>query len=294
MSSRTTSLAAKIFGLLFTSIALLASAPALADVHPDFELGSGADFDLNSSNIQEFNLLLKVGFSLRDDDEVSLGKSLPPAQFVWAHVRAELSINRQYSGPGADDPRLPYLNIWFSPVELKDVKLYENGGQISGTLQALPTQIAREMRLDQSFRLAVSAIGFQFDTLNPLNKMAAFCAQVAVDALGYKMIDHASDVRTFQGVHVAGLSAEAGSVFAIDKDFSVRVVLGGSADLNFEGAFKSTSSVQSDLQAYLAVKANFTNFVTVFLKGIFNEAIETSPVSHQKSGQIMFGATFIF
>jgi hypothetical protein len=93
---------------------------------------------------------------------------------------------------------------------------------------------------------------------------------------------------------VLGTSLEGGAHFTINENFSIRIALGGSVDLNL-GSIPSGFAVQSDIDAYLAVRADIARFIQVFLKtGIISNCISANGYGCEYAPQLMLGATFLF
>jgi hypothetical protein len=270
----------------------IAGGAVLADgprTRPMIEIGAGSESAITQGGM---NVLIRVGVGVsQSPEDTDAGDMLGPEQLVWAHLRGNFSIDPSATGLDA----LPYLDMSFIPVHNQLSVIRENGDAVMGDLQLLPTQITRDIRLDRSIGVKVSVVGIQLGTVRTQSEHVSLFAQVAADAIGYKMAAHVSSLGTFHGFHLAGLGAEAGAAFLVNENFTVRLALGGNADVNFGGNINGGFAVQSDMDAYLAVKADIAKFIQVFVRAGINAFCNSGHASGCNwSPQVMLGATFIF
>jgi hypothetical protein len=269
----------------------IAGGAVLADgprTRPMVEIVAGTESALTQGGM---NVLIRVGVGVsQSPEDTDAGDMLGPEQLVWAHLRGDFSIDPSASGANA----LPYLDMSFIPVHNQLSVIRENGDAVMGDLQLLPTRVTRDIRLDRSVGVKVSVVGIQLGTVRAQSEHVSLYAQLAADAIGYKMAAHVSSLGTFHGFHLAGLGAEAGAAFLVNENFTVRVALGGNADVNFGGNVGSGFAVQSDMDAYLAVKADIAKFIQVFVRAGLNAMCDSGESGCQWSPQFMAGATFIF
>ena len=282
-------LTAAAFGAVSTIA--LAGGLVLADgprTRPMVEIGAGTESALTQGGM---NVLIRVGVGVsQSPEDTDAGDMLGPEQLVWAHLRGDFSVDPSATGAAA----LPYLDMTFIPVHNQLSVIRENGDAVMGDLQLLPTRVTRDIRLDRSIGVRVSVVGIQLGTVRTQSEHTALYAQVAADAIGYKMAAHVSSLGTFHGMHIAGLGAEAGAAFLVNENFTVRLALGGNADLNL-GGNTNGFSVQSDMDAYLAVKADIAKFIQIFARAGINAMCESgNGRGCEWSPQFMVGATFIF
>ena len=256
---------------------------------PMIEVGAGAESPLSKAG--GVNILLRVGFGFYQlaDPNAPPG-ILGQEQLVWAHIDGDIAIS-----PLADGTRVPYIDIKFIPVENSTEFLSQTRTQtIMGNLELFPMKFERNIHLNQQFGYQVSAIGLDFDLLSMQTKQVGFFAQLAVDALGYKMASYVSDLGTFKGFHLGGIALEAGEALITKAGFIIRVALGGSADINFGGDAGVGFAVQSDMQAYVAIKAQVSKMITAFLRAGLLGSYNSGEGTFQAGPEILLGATFIF
>ncbi len=253
------------------------------------EVGTGMEGAIGKDS---FGILLRVGYSYNRIAEDSLpGEVTGPEQLIWAHFSGDFSIS-PWGGPNGS---LPYMNIHFTPVKNSLEIIRDNGDSIMGELRALPIEIKRDIRIDQNAMVKVSLAGVQFGLTSFKSDQIALIAQVAADLLGYKMSSYVSDRGTFHGGHVGGITAEGGAAFLINEDFLIRVVLGGEADLNLGGNSGGGFAVNSDLAAYLAIKADIYRFIQVFLKlTYFGNCNSADTHGCDGAAQLLGGVTVLF
>ncbi|MCC7443024.1 MAG: hypothetical protein IT285_15430 [Bdellovibrionales bacterium] len=285
---------------LMAVVALATGAQAFADgeypsnpLSPMIEVGAGGETQGNGVNV-----LLHVNVGVRrtveegDPDDILVISE----QQMWAHMSGDVSFNVSGNGQTV----VPYMDIRFVPWEdTVTVGNSEDGLMLSGTLELVPIEIGRNVALDQNVVVQVSVIGVQFrkdlahwDDVTALGNVTLF-AQVAADALGYKVVDHvAATAGTFHGFHLLGLSGAVGANFEISDNFNVRLEIGANADVNF-GA-NNGFAIQSDMGAYAAVRFTIAKFIELFVMGRYQAQCEAFGSGCQGAPQLMFGATFYF
>jgi hypothetical protein len=253
-----------------------------------FEVGSGMESAVSEGGV---NVLLKIGYGYsRTPDETDPDPVLGPEQLVWAHISGDMAFDPSATGAAA----LPMLDIRIIPVHNSLSVILESGNAIYADLQLLPMTVGRDIRIDQNASVKVSVVGLQVGFVNYRTEQVALYAQVAADAIGYKMVDMLSDAGTFHGGRVLGTALEGGAHFTISENFTIRIALGGSVDLNL-GSVPTGFAVQSDLDAYLAVRADIARFIQIFLKGGINaNCLSANSYGCDAAPQLMLGATFLF
>jgi hypothetical protein len=252
-----------------------------------FEVGAGMESALSEGGV---NILLRFGYAYSHmQDETDPDPVMGPEQLVWAHISGDLAIDASATGSAA----LPMLDIKIIPVHNSLSIIRDNGDAIFADLQLLPMAVGRDIRLDQNVTFKVSVVGIQAGLVRYQTDRIALYAQVAADALGYKMVDQLSSTGTFHGGRILGTALEGGVQFTITENFSIRIALGGSADLNL-GGIESSFAVQSDMDAYLAVRADIARFIQIFLKGGINANCLSAGYGCDYAPQLMLGATFLF
>ncbi|MBC7690812.1 MAG: hypothetical protein H7222_03520 [Methylotenera sp.] len=269
---------------------------AQADEHPltgvqrpVIEIGGGGQ-TLGSG----LNILLKVGFSVRkytNSPSEKLSERDYQEQLVIAHFSGDFGISTQ-----GDGNRIPYLDIEFIPVD-NHLEFVNTPGQlvVMGNLRFLPTELNRNLQIDEQLGVRVSAIGLQLDAIKYSDRNSGIIAQLAVDALGYKMVSYANGLGKFAGFHIAQAALEAGYATYINDSFYVRVALGGSADLNTGKNSGGESARQSDQDVYLSIKANIHEMIEIFLKAGFVHTTNSGlDLPNRTTPLLQGGATFIF
>jgi hypothetical protein len=222
---------------------------------PMIEVGGGA----HVGEISKTSVLLRLGFGVRKNiDDPLPGDITTPEQLIIAHIDGTIAV----SPDGINGTKVPYMDIRFTPIRDRVSVINDNGNELTGELQFLPIAIGRNINVDQFLTINVSVIAVQFADVRPQNDYVALFAQVAADALGYKMLSHVSDLSTFHGIHLLTLGGEAGVAFTINDSFAVRASIGGSADINWWGKY-----FQSDMKAYAAIRASIYRFMQIFLQG---------------------------
>jgi hypothetical protein len=269
-------------------MACLAVAPQAKAVDSHlFEIGTGMESALSEGGV---NVLLRFGYGYsRMQDETDPDPIMGPEQLVWAHISGDLAIDPTATGAAA----LPMIDIRIIPVHNSLSIIRDNGDAVFADLQVLPMNVGRDIRLDQNVSFKVSVVGLQVGLVQYKTDQIALFAQVAADALGYKLVDMVSDAGMYHGGRVLGTALEGGAQFTITENFSIRIALGGSADLNL-GTLNSAFAVQSDLDAYLAVRADIARFIQIFLKGGINASCASAGYGCDYAPQLMLGATFLF
>jgi len=265
-------------------------------LHPMIEVGVGGETEGNGLDV-----LLHVNVGVRktveegDPDDILVISE----QQMWAHMSGNVSFN---TNPGNGQTAVPYMDIRFVPWEdTVTVGNSEDHLMLSGTLQLLPIHIGRNVAIDQNVVVQVSVVGVNlrkdlvhWDDVSALGNVTIF-AQLAADAIGYKMANHVVDANgTFHGFHLLGLTGSVGANMEISDNFNVRIELGGSADVNFGGNTQNGFAIQSDMGAYAAVRLTIAKFIELFVQGSYNAQCEAFSTGCQGVPQLMFGATFYF
>ncbi len=254
---------------------------------PMIEVGGGTEASLTSGGM---NVLLRVGFGLRHTPESGEpGDVLGPEQLIWAHVNGDFAISPTGEGGG-----LPFMDINFIPVHNQLSVISENGNSVMGDLQLLPINVGRDIRLDEAVTVQVAVVGVKFGIVRVQNEHVALFAQMAANALGYKMASHVSGLGTFHGVHLLDLGAEGGVAFTINDNFMIRLVVGASADIALGGNVGGGFSAYSDMRAYAAIRVDIAQFIQLFAQVSMGGAWDSGNSSFNGYPQFMAGITFIF
>lgn len=242
------------------------------------------------------NLLVRVGFSLRKTETGEPYEILGSEEFVWAHLNADIAV-----GPNDGNWTPPYFDIRLIPLYNKIKLGQETGTSMMGALEVLPMSVNRNVAIDRSLTVNVSIVGAQFGIAKAISpeKVVAF-AEVVANAVGYKMAAHVTELGTFHGFHLAAAGLETGVGYFLNDQTTIRVALGGSADVNFGGNGAGGFPIQSDMSAYLTLKADIARFMNQFDLSIFaragiNSACNTGRGHGCPSAWFaMTGATLIF
>jgi hypothetical protein len=251
------------------------------------EVGSGVESAMTEGGV---NVLLRVGYGYSRIAESSQpGEILGPEQLIWAHFTGDFAFDPTASGGNA----LPYADVRFIPVENSLSIIRDNGDAILGSLQLLPIEVKRDIRIDREAAVSVSVVGIQVGTVRYQQDKIALFAQVAADLVGYKAAIRINDMGSFHGFRLIDLGAEGGVAFMINENFTIRIALGGSADLNFGGNVGRGFAVQSDLNAYLALRADIAKFLQIFFKVGYGAACDNG-FGCEGVPQIMAGITITF
>ncbi|MGK5089069.1 hypothetical protein WDW86_16045 [Bdellovibrionota bacterium FG-2] len=261
--------------------AISAHAVDLSNWEPMIEVGT--EGTLESEN--EMTALLRVGFGFkRKGGEVTPIDTLGPERMVWAKINGTFALASRQAGT------LPSMNIEFIPYE-DQLLIGEMGGEASGTkkikvmgnLQLFPTQIKREVSLDQELVVRIAVVGVQVKAAQKQSAQTELYAQIAADFIGYKVASHVSELATFKGIHVAELGAEAGIGTLLSKSLYLKIGLGGSADFNF------LSSIQSDQKAYLAVRLDIAQLVQLYVQGSVKGNWDSRNLFYEGGSELMAG-----
>jgi hypothetical protein len=277
-----------LLALAATTSSLFGAMPAKASNSNLFEVGAGMESALSEGGV---NVLLRIGYGYSSSpDETDPDPVLGPEQLVWAHISGDMAFDPTATGAAA----LPMLDIRVIPVHNSVSVIMENGNAIFADLQLLPMAVGRDIRIDQNVSVKVSVVGLQVGYVSYQTEQIALYAQVAADALGYKMVDMLSSAGTFHGARILGTALEGGAQFTINENFSIRIALGGTVDLNL-GSIPAGFAVQSDIDAYLAVRADIARFIQIFFKtGIISNCVSSGGYGCDYAPQLMLGATFLF
>lgn len=288
-------------------IALLLSAgvgyTAMADgdypdnpYQPLIEVGGGGETQGQGA----VNVLLNVRVGAKktveegDPDDVLIISE----QQIIAHMDGDISFN--VSGNGKTI--VPYMDIRFAGFEdVVTVGNSEDNLMLRGAIRIGDLKIGRNVALDQALVIQVSVVGVnvnkdlvRWDDVTFLGNVTLF-AQLAADAIGYKMANHILDSNgVFHGFHLLGAGIGGGFNFEMSDNFNVRIELGGSADVNFGANTQLGFAIQSDMGAYAAVKFTIAKFVELFVLGRYAAVCEAWGASCSNAAQLMFGATFLF
>jgi hypothetical protein len=258
---------------------------------PVVQIGHGIQTPFKEGGL---NILMKVGFALHHYTDKPAGRLLEreyQEQLIVAHLSGDFAISTL-----SDGSIVPFIDIQFIPID-NHLEFINTPGEmiIMGNLRFLPTEIKRNLQIDQQLGVKVAAVGIQLDAIKFQDRDAGVFAQLAVDALGYKMVDYVSAFGTFKGFHIAQAALEVGYARYIKDDFLVRVMLGGSADINVGKNSLNGGATQSDQQAYIAVKANIKEMIELYVKvgymGNTNSRIEGK---RRSTPMLLGGASFIF
>jgi hypothetical protein len=275
----------------FALVSILSLTAASADerrIRPMIEIGGGTEAAWN----QGFNVLLRVGFGLRQRPaDRREGEVHGPQQLIWAHINGDFAFSPEGDGGG-----LPYMDVRIIPYHNSISVVSDPELSVMGELKLLPTQLGRDIRLDQDFTLRVSVVGVEFGAVNMRSEKVALVAQVAADVVGLRLATHVSELGRFLGASIANIGAEGGVAFPglfPSEDSILRIVLGGTADIALGGNRGDGFALQSDMRAYLAIKADINNFIQVFLRGGINAACNTGQQCWS-SPELMAGATVLF
>jgi hypothetical protein len=256
----------------------LASAPALADV-PQITITAGGMTEPLDGVASTLNLMFRVSAD-------GVERDIQGHRCVIAQVQGDFAVDAR----SAAEHRLPYLDVRFTGAECP------NGAGLRATkYRALPIAIGRNLRLDERLNLRVDAVGVEKDYLGAAfgSDRVMLFAKLAADAIGYKLVSRLSGPGGFQGVDVAAVNAEIGSVL-MARDIPVRIVFGGSADVSAGGESQAGFAVRADIEAYSEVSADVTRYLRLFVRAGWDKAIESGQDVDPSDFRLLAGATFIF
>ncbi|MGZ3687386.1 MAG: hypothetical protein ACXWP5_01120 [Bdellovibrionota bacterium] len=281
---------------LALGLMLMSSTSALAvDINGDsmIQIGAGAGLESSPLNSQaNFLLRVEVFGKIIGGDATAV---LPLGQII-ASVKGEFSISP--SGAGG---YVPYVNVDFVPYQIGygHFETKSEYVEFSAALRVLPTQITRDVRIDETATLRITLVGASANL--PIwaseEGNAEIYAKLAIDLLGYKYVNHLTQGEgDFNGVSVGALQAEFGAVFGPHEGVARgRVAIGATADLNVWSARGTTGSdIQSDVKAYLQVSADIKEFLRLYVQLGWNQMWDQSAKTSAGDLQLMAGAEFIF
>jgi hypothetical protein len=255
----------------------------VSHTHGMIEIGGGME---TSGGV---NILLKVGFGIvhGDKKELKHGYQEAAEQTIWAHM----SESSAALATSSDGKALPFVDVHFSPfrsqIRLSEVNAANTD---TGALDIGATTVARNIPMDQNLMIRVTAVRVERKFVHDSDQPLSFYAQAAIDLLGAKMAQHASQLSTFTGAHWVGASGEIGGRFRLNEKFALRVSLGGNADFNswFNG------HMQSDLGAFVSVNAELSEFVQIFAKGSINGSWDSQNDFFQAAPEAMVGVSVLY
>ncbi len=261
------------------------SKPAFASGHMEFEIGAGTQSNFEGSGM---NLLLRIGAGYAKHPEDAPDPD-GIEKLVIAHISGDMAVDVNARGAAA----LPYVSFDFLPLHDKLAVVSETGNLITADIRILPIHIQRVVQIDQNVEVKASLVGIQVGGAWPQSDTIALFAQVAVDALAYKYVQHVTDSPSFHGAGLIGLEAEGGAAFEINSNFKISVSIGASSDINFGSA--GGFAVQSDMSAYGAVKFDIYRMLQFFVKaGYFGDCTSSREDGCEGAPTFMTGATVHF
>jgi len=289
-----------VFLLLFVTI-LAQNLWAQNPKNHMIELGSGIESGVENNGV---NILLRVGYGYVKKDE---GSPIPDdrdllgqERLILAKITGDFAFNPQSESSG---DVLPYLNIDFIPLQNQLRVVTEAHTAVLGTLNLLPMNFGRNIRLDQNFKLQVDVIGVKFNfAWEQQKEKIVLLANLALNAIGYKYVNHYNQMKPFMeetvdfhGFHLGDLSAGLGAFFNIAPEkFTLTVMIGGETGISFGGKVGSGYTAQSDMEAYFLLQASIYKFVEIYFKGGVLGAFEPSRDASYSTPQIMTGVNFKF
>ncbi|MGZ6371292.1 MAG: hypothetical protein ACXWPM_11105 [Bdellovibrionota bacterium] len=260
------------------------------------EVGGGVESAPESGDI---NFLLRVNLAGK-------GVNSKGQQLVYAHINANIALNK---GNSPDDQHLPFLDISFRPIEF--VTGQSDGELVNGKgFAILPIQVKRDLKVDENLMVSVTALGFMVGGTHIASKHVAIFAQLVGDALGYKYVNHISNVIDLNSFKILGTDVKAGLMLTANENFSVRIAVGVRGDLS--GGFTHFESTQtglfdfsghgdiraeSDYKAYAEVKVDIAKYLELFAEASYNGVWnyeQTVRNDESRYWQVMAGAAFIY
>lgn len=253
---------------------------------PMIEVGGGAESNNASTGA---NVLVKVGVGFRVNDTNLHGfQPIGTEQTIWLHISGEGAIG-VVGGRGV----VPYLNIKAS-VNHSDIQLSQDDSGITYLNgRFVNVDVKRDISIDQDLMIRASVVKVELGkALNPEQAFSLY-GQLGADLIGYKMAAHvAKDIPTFKGLHIATATAEGGVNLRIASEFSIKLAVGGSADINWNMS-ATNSRFQSDLNVYAALRFTITKFFEVFAQAGLN-GFWDSGNAFAGGSRIMGGVTFLY
>lgn len=273
----------RAFLMSFAALFAVSAAQADSQVRPLAEVGAGMETAIGNGGI---NVLLRVRAGVRWTSD---GSDIPGLdQLILAHIDGQLAVNPD---DGSGD-RIPYMNIRFIPVaNPQDIPNPDGSGQRL-QIQLLPTTLHRDTRIGRNFGVSVGLVGLEIGVDTLLSREVGFFLNVAVDLLGWKIIEQNGGYGTFQGLHIANAGIELGLVFNIAEAFHVRISAGVQADLNL-GEPNRGWALQSDHEAYARLAVEITRFIQLYARLSIRNHWD-SGFSDRTVYQFMAGLNIIF
>ncbi len=284
--SRISIISAFVAALSIFTGAITAHAFDLKEWEPMIEVGTEGSLETGN----EMTALLRVGFGLkRKGGGVTPIDTLGPEKMVLAKISGTFAV------VSTENQALPSMDIEFVPYE-DQLLIGEVGGDPEGTkkiramgnLQLLPTQIRRDLNLDEALVLQISIVGVQLKAAQKQTARTELYAQVAADLLGAKIASHVSELSTFRGLHIMELGAEAGLGTLLSKSLYLRIGIGGKADFNWN----FWSRLQSDQKAYLAIRLDIAQLVQVYVEGALKGNWDSGSPSYESGAELTAGVVF--
>ena len=269
--------------MCFAALFAVSSAQADSQVRPMAEIGGGVETAIGNGG---FNVLLRLRAGVR---WASDGSDIPGLdQLILAHVDGQLAVNPDDSS----GDRIPYMNIRFIPVaNPQDIPNPDGSGQ-KLQIQLLPTQITRDTRIGRNFGVSVGLVGLEIGVDSLITSEVGFFLNVAIDLLGWKVMEQNGGYGTFNGLHIANAAFEIGLLFNIAEAFRVRIGAGVQADLNV-GEPARGWIMQSDHEAYARMVIEITRFIEIYARISLRNSW-TDGFSDRTVTQFMGGLNIIF
>ncbi len=196
-------------------------------------------------------------------------------------------------------------------------------------LEGAPIRMFRNVTGNQNFAFRVSVAGVEVDSTLPVRlghitkgDQLYVVGSIAADAIGLKLVNHlytpAAGIgfipgpngtqypqltqfpgvsfgagSDFIGFHVGGATVSGGVAWLPNEAFTVKVLLGGTADLNF-GSNIAGLAVQSDLKAFFAIKADIKKAIQLILELQRVVPVESNGLGGVGESRVMLGGAFLF
>jgi hypothetical protein len=263
--------------LLVSSLFLAATVAQAGELRPMIEIGGGGAAGLADGG----GFLVRVGFSVAGDS----GSDGINALYL-ARLKGDVVAT--------PDGTLPYLDLEFVPIALGAAADTDRALQTEiGTIRLLPTRVTRDVRLNESYVVRVDVLGLSLDMPISMPGKVELFARVAADALGYKVVSHVNQTGTFHGLNVLDAELGVGARFNATDKLSVRILVGGAADVNLGGSGNGVA-FQSDMKAFARLSADVSELVRFFVEGSLRGTVETGGPGFLSHSQLLAGAVFFF
>lgn len=249
------------------------------------ELGTGARANSNRT----VDVLLSLEFrGVPGEGDVGVGNgAISVAQLYWARINADVAF-------GFNGNAVPAFDVRLIPVVM-DHRVFVPGDHSMrfGSLQGLEMRMSRNFHVGRDFAFDVRVLGYRTGMAIPHGTSGFnFIGAIAVDALGYKLIDHVEGA-TYHGARIGSAAIEFGEMLRLGEiDSTIALVLGAEADFSLGG--NGGFAVQSDMAAYASLRFDVKDFLRLFFE-VRGEAYgESGGRGWTTIGSVMAGARFYF